>query len=411
MKIAPPLPTFAPARRRATLAAALALLAGTACTRASEGLRGASLPQEAAAPAAVDAGEVMSGTVADAPGAVGVDAAADAAADPSAGGGAPPDALAVGPRPTIRPPIILSNPANPLDALGQRHNEGVEHLWQQRAQWVVNGRIDERKALALTIAWLCQSKSKLPKLPPWPQPTGPTFPTDPCDASWPTRLQALPGQRTLPLDQVFALAGYGANATSFVSAVLAEQAAGLASNDDPAARVAAIVRLEAGLRGGEANPLDAGGVGATDGASSDVAAGTALTNSLAPDLAAASGVTNSAGTIGGLDPAARPFPLPTIDPWSWCRPNCWLLMSSSVARHSLGYWWAERTSSAAERWKIVYDFPTARSAAPTPTPKPKDWGTIGKADVQGAVAGGAVGGFWGGLIGAVLFSAVEGFTQ
>jgi len=383
-----------------TLCAAALLLGAAACTRASDGLSGASVPQTPAGDAA----------------ALG---AVDAASDTTAGGAVDP--LAARPIPTPKPywpPIRLSNPANPIDALGALHNEGVEALLQQRAAWVVQGRVDERKALALTIAWLCQSKAKLPTLPPWGPSTGPTIPTDPCDPRWPTVLQALPIQRTLPIEQIYALAGYDADARGFVDAILAEQAAALASNADPSARIAAIVRLEAGLRGGGANPLGAGDVATDTGAPGDGAAGaagTALTDTVAADVAAAGGVTDAAGTDGGIDGAIA-VPRPTVSP-DPCRYNpmkpkwCVLMLPASVARHSLGYWYAERTSTSAPRWNLLPVTPPARQSAPAPTPKPKDWGKIGKADVAGAGAGGAVGGFWGGLIGAVLFSAVEGFTQ
>lgn len=379
-----------------TLCAAALLLGAAACTRASDGLSGASVPQTPAGDAA----------------ALG---AVDAASDTTAGGAVDP--LAAVPIPTVSPirrPKRFSNPANPVDVIGVLHNEGVEALWQQRAAWVVQGRVDERKALALTIAWLCQSKAKLPALPPWGPSTGPTIPTDPCDPRWPSLLQALPSQRALPIEQIYALAGYDADARRFVDAVLAEQAAALASNADPSARVEAIVRLEAGLRGGGANPLGTGDMGSDAGAPGDGTAGLALTDTLEVDVAAAGGVTDAAGTDGGIDGAIA-VPRPTVSP-DPCRHNpkpkwCVLMLPASVARHSLGYWYAERTSTSAPRWNLLPVTPPARQAAPTPTPKPRDWGKIGKADVAGAGAGGAVGGFWGGLIGAVLFSAVEGFTQ
>jgi hypothetical protein len=386
------------------LCAAAVLLSAAACTTASDRLSGASVPPEAPAlDAAIDA-------PIDAP----VDAtalgASDAASDTAAGGAIDP--LAARPIPTPAPPKIpirFSNPANPVDAIGALHSEGVEALWQQRATWTAGGRVDDRKALALTIAWLCRSKTKLPKLPPWDPSPGPTIPIDPCDSRWPALLQALPSQRTLPMAQIYALAGLTAAEQRTVDAILAEQAAGLASNADPSARIAAIIRLEAGLRGGGANPLGAGDMGADASAAGDKVAGSAVTDALAADFAATGGVTDAAGTDGGYDPAAGP-PIPTIAPDHWCRPNCWTLTAASVARHSLGYWYAERTSTAAPRWVLLPVTPPARQAAPAATPKPKDWGKIGKEDVKGAIAGGKYG-FWGALIGAVLFSAVEGYTQ
>lgn len=401
-----------PLSRWPAFAAALAIvLAATACTAADDGLSGASVPRQdagAAAPAAVD------GTPA-APADRAADAAiaaGDAVSD-TAGDGALE--LAGRPIPTPRPIMpsypFAANPANPVDALGALHNEGVEALWQQRAAWTAGGRVDARKALALTVAWLCQSKAKLPTLPPWGPTTGPTIPTDPCDPTWPTLLQALPGQRTLPIEQIHALAGYDAATRTFVDAVLAEQAAALASSGDPTARIQAIVRLETGAGRVIPGPLGADeGAGAAAG--SDASAAVAMTDGLAADVAAAEGVTDAAASDGGIG-ATGPRPIPTMHP-DPCRraPHlCKGLMMSSVARHSLAYWHAERVSTEAPRWLLLPVTPPARQAAPAPTAKPKDWGKIGKADVAGAAAGGAVGGWWGGLIGAVLFSAVEGFTQ
>jgi|GEM_PF-4165419 len=393
------------------LCTAAVLLTAAACTTASDGLSGASVPPQApAGDAAPDAAvDVPIDTPADAPADAAALGASDVASDTFAGGAIDPLAARPIPTPAPRIPIRFSNHANPVDVIGDLHNQGVEALWQQRAAWIVNGRIDDRKALALTIAWLCRSKTKLPKLPPWDPSPGPTIPLDPCDPNWPTLLQALPGQRTLPMAQVYALAGLGAAEQRTMDAILAEQAAGLASNADPSARIAAIIRLEAGLRGGGANPLGAGDMGADSGAAGDAAAGAAVTDALAADIATTGSVTDAAGTDGGLDPAAA-LPLPTIDPLHWCRPKCWTFAAASVARHSLGYWYAERTSTAAPRWVLLPVTPPARQAAPAATPKPKDWGKIGKEDVKGAIAGVKYG-IWGSLIGAVLFSAVEGFTQ
>lgn len=392
--------------RSSTLCIALALLLGAAgCTRASDSLSGASVPpQEAAGEAATGAGEATPEVPAD------TNALGSSDAESETPSGAALDPMVAIPRPTYMPkiPIVFSNPANPVDWIGEMHNQGVEALWQQRTAWTAGGRVDARKALALTIAWLCQSKAKLPTLPPS---TGPTFPTDPCDPRWPTLLQTLPGQRTLPMTQIYALAGFTSAEQRTMDAILAEQTAGLASNADPSARIAAIIRLEAGLRGGGANPLGGGDAPADGSVAVDASEGITEPNAAAMDaidagdaITGSSDSADASGALGGI-------PLPTIAPDHWCRPNCWTLMAASVARHSLGYWYAERTSTAAPRWVLLPVTPPARQAAPVATPKPKDWGKIGKADVAGAGAGSAVGGFWGGLIGAVLFSAVEGFTQ
>lgn len=386
------------------LCAAALLLSAAACTKTSEGLSGASVPpQEAAGEAAPTAGEATP----DAPVAADADGVGGDAFDTTTG--AALDPLAAIPPPTYMPkiPIRFSNPANPVDAIGALHNEGVEALWQQRAAWTAGGRVDERKALALTIAWLCQSKANLPPLPPS---TGPTFPTDPCDPRWPTLLQTLPSQRSLPMAQIYALAGLTAAEQRTMDAILAEQAAGLASNADPTARIAAIIRLEAGLRGGGANPLGGGDAPADGSTAIDASDGISVPDAAAMDAVDAADAITGSSDSAGASGALGGIPLPTIDPWHWCRPKCWTLMASSVARHSLGYWYAERTSTAAQRWLLLPVTPPARQAAPAATPKPKDWGKIGKEDVKGAIAGVKYG-FWGSLIGAVLFSAVEGFTQ
>ncbi|MCC7019622.1 MAG: hypothetical protein IT332_07700 [Ardenticatenales bacterium] len=391
------------------LCTAAVLLTAAACTTASDGLSGASVPPQA------PAGDAAPDTAVDAPIDAPVDTPIDAPADAAALGagdamsdtaaGSAVDPLAARPVATRSPRLILrfANPANPVDVIGALHNEGVEALWQQRAAWTAGGRVDERKALALTIAWLCQSKAKLPPLAPTTPTTGPTFPTDPCDPSWPARLQALPGQRTLPMAQIYALAGLTAAEQRTIDAILAEQAAGLASKADPSARIAAIIRLEAGLRGGGANPLGAGDAPADEAAAVDaVDAAAGITSSI--DAAdAITGSTESDGASAAPDGPGRPFPLPTMSPWP--RP---IIRLSAVARASLAYWWTE-AAAPNPRWTLLAS--PAGAAGPTPTPKPRDWGKIGKADVAGAGAGGAVGGFWGSLIGAVLFSAVEGFTQ
>lgn len=383
------------------LCTAAVLLTAAACTTASDGLSGASVPPQA------PAGDAAPDAAVDAPIDTPIDAPADAAAlgagdamsDTAAGSAVDP--LAARPVATRSPRLILrfANPANPVDVIGALHNEGVEALWQQRAAWTAGGRVDERKALALTIAWLCQSKAKLPTLPPT---TGPTFPTDPCDPSWPTRLQGLPGQRTLPMAQIYALAGLTAAEQRTMDAIVAEQAAGLASKADPSARIAAIIRLEAGLRGGGANPLGAGDAPADAAAAVDGAVDAAAGITTSVDAAdAITGSADSADASGAL----AAIPLPTRSPWPNGYPPIRL---AAVARASLAYWWTE-AAAPNPRWTLLAS--PAGAAGPTPTPKPRDWGKIGKADVAGAGAGGAVGGFWGSLIGAVLFSAVEGFTQ